>query len=162
MVHFPQITLREWIQPFLRVMKLIECVQSEQGVCSGDGFHIHSAIASAAASLRPVNANECGLRRHHDCWETDREDADNRSRRRHFLAEERDVCLAIKTSLPVPSLSSAAFIFTVRTDETLFSYSLIQVRCVYLCLIYYLFICITWTLFICLLTVYWSVSEFMY
>lgn len=33
MVRFPQITLREWIHPFLRVMKLIKWEQSGQNVC---------------------------------------------------------------------------------------------------------------------------------
>lgn len=52
MVHFPQITLREWIHPFLRVMKLIKCIQSEQKCpCGGKDFHINYAIFLVAARL---------------------------------------------------------------------------------------------------------------
>lgn len=52
MVHFPQITLREWIHPFLRVMKRIKCEQSGQNVCEVERtFFINLVNVSAAVCL---------------------------------------------------------------------------------------------------------------
>lgn len=50
MVHFPQITLREWIQPFSE-MKLIKCTQSGESVSRG----VHIRVADCSCVLLDVH-----------------------------------------------------------------------------------------------------------
>lgn len=60
MVRFPQITLREWIRSFLRLMKLIERVRSEHSVCEVERtffFKIKRLLTELRSRLPPDAAD---------------------------------------------------------------------------------------------------------
>lgn len=67
MVHFPQITLREWIHPFSEGDETNQMGTIwTKFLCSGKDFHINLAIVLVAPCLWPISVNEYSLRYNHD------------------------------------------------------------------------------------------------